>query len=131
MAFQSEYAPAAPAGVPLHEAVLGKAAEYGETPALIDGRNGDTITYGQPDAFHRRVAAALTEAGLRQGDVLALPQPPHHRAPGGLLRRHARGGLRHDRPPAVACITSAPRAATGKILRREPPALRAREGDRS
>ncbi|GAA2950672.1 4-coumarate--CoA ligase family protein [Streptomyces enissocaesilis] len=75
MAFQSEYAPVAPVELPIHEAVLGKAAEYGETPALIDGTNGDTITYGQLDAFHRRVAAALTEAGLRQGDVLALHSP--------------------------------------------------------
>ncbi len=75
MAFQSAYASVEPVELPIHEAVLGKAAEYGGTPALIDGTNGDTITYSQLDAFHRRVAAALTEAGLRQGDVLALHSP--------------------------------------------------------
>ncbi|MFD5099599.1 4-coumarate--CoA ligase family protein [Streptomyces albidochromogenes] len=75
MAFQSEYASVEPVELPIHEAVLGRAAEYGETPALIDGTNGDTITYGQLDVFHRRIAAALAEAGLRQGDVLALHSP--------------------------------------------------------
>ncbi|GGX32499.1 4-coumarate--CoA ligase family protein [Streptomyces chryseus] len=75
MAFQSEYASVEPVELPIHEAVLGRAAEYGETPALIDGTNGDTITYAQLDVFHRRIAAALAEAGLRQGDVLALHSP--------------------------------------------------------
>ncbi|MGW0310058.1 4-coumarate--CoA ligase family protein [Streptomyces flavidovirens] len=75
MAFQSEYAPVEPVELPIHEAVLGRAAEYGDTPALIDGTNGDTITYSQLDTFHRRIAAALAEAGLRQGDVLALHSP--------------------------------------------------------
>ncbi|MGR8009963.1 4-coumarate--CoA ligase family protein [Streptomyces hypolithicus] len=75
MAFQSEYASVEPVELPIHEAVLGRAAEYGETPALIDGTNGDTITYSQLDAFHRRIAAALSETGVRQGDVLALHSP--------------------------------------------------------
>ncbi|MEU6339501.1 4-coumarate--CoA ligase family protein [Streptomyces sp. NPDC046977] len=73
--FHSEY-PAVPAvDLPIHEAVLGRAAEFGERPALIDGVDGTTLTYAQLDAFTRRIAAALAEAGLRKGDVLALHSP--------------------------------------------------------
>ncbi|MDX3071235.1 4-coumarate--CoA ligase family protein [Streptomyces sp. MI02-7b] len=73
--FHSEY-PAVPAvDLPIHEAVLGRAAEFGERPALIDGVDGTTLTYTQLDAFTRRIAAALAEAGLRKGDVLALHSP--------------------------------------------------------
>ncbi|HET6855936.1 MAG TPA: 4-coumarate--CoA ligase family protein [Streptomyces sp.] len=75
MVFHSEYAPVQPVELPIHEAVLGHAAERGDTPALIDGTKGDTITYAQLDAFHRRIAAALAEAGVRKGDVIALHSP--------------------------------------------------------
>ncbi len=73
--FRSEYADVPPVDLPIHEAVLGRAAEYGSTPALIDGTDGTTLTYEQVDRFHRRVAAALAEAGVRKGDVLALHSP--------------------------------------------------------
>lgn len=73
--FHSEY-PAVPAiDLPIHEAVLGRAAEFGDRPALIDGVDGTTLTYAQLDAFTRRIAAALADAGLRKGDVLALHSP--------------------------------------------------------
>ncbi|MFI1399398.1 4-coumarate--CoA ligase family protein [Streptomyces sp. NPDC020681] len=75
MVFQSEYADVPAVIEPIHEAVLGRAAEYGETIALIDGVNGTTVTYAQLDLFHRRIAAALAAAGLRKGDVLALHSP--------------------------------------------------------
>nr|WP_202558773.1 4-coumarate--CoA ligase family protein [Streptomyces sp. SID5789] len=61
--------------MPIHEAVLGRAAAFGSAPALIDGTDGTTLTYEQVDRFHRRVAAALAEAGVRKGDVLALHSP--------------------------------------------------------
>ncbi len=61
--------------MPIHDAVLGRAAEFGELPALIDGVDGTTLTYEQLDRFHRRLAAALAEAGVRKGDVLALHSP--------------------------------------------------------
>nr|WP_203635212.1 4-coumarate--CoA ligase family protein [Streptomyces sp. SID10815] len=61
--------------MPIHDAVLGHAAEFGDTPALIDGTDGTTLTYAQVDRFHRRLAAALAEAGVRKGDVLALHSP--------------------------------------------------------
>ncbi|WP_405671711.1 4-coumarate--CoA ligase family protein [Streptomyces sp. NBC_01530] len=73
--FRSEYADVPPVELPIHEAVLGRAAEFGDAPALIDGTDGTTLTYGQLDRFHRRIAAALAEAGVRKGDVLALHSP--------------------------------------------------------
>ncbi|MEU9351670.1 4-coumarate--CoA ligase family protein [Streptomyces griseoloalbus] len=73
--FRSEYADVEPVDLPIHDAVLGRAAEFGSTPALIDGTDGTTLTYEQVDRFHRRVAAALAEEGVRKGDVLALHSP--------------------------------------------------------
>ncbi|MGW4434289.1 4-coumarate--CoA ligase family protein [Streptomyces sp. NPDC004596] len=73
--FRSEYADVPPVELPIHDAVLGPAAGYGDHPALIDGTDGTTLTYEQVDRFHRRLAAALAEAGLRKGDVLALHSP--------------------------------------------------------
>ncbi|MEJ1200689.1 MULTISPECIES: 4-coumarate--CoA ligase family protein [unclassified Streptomyces] len=73
--FRSEYADVPPVDLPIHDAVLGRAAAYGNTPALIDGTDGTTLTYEQVDRFHRRVAAALAETGVRKGDVLALHSP--------------------------------------------------------
>ncbi|MEV6741986.1 4-coumarate--CoA ligase family protein [Streptomyces sp. NPDC051104] len=73
--FRSEYADVPPVELPIHDAVLGRAAEFGELPALIDGTDGTTLTYEQLDCFHRRIAAALAEAGVRKGDVLALHSP--------------------------------------------------------
>ncbi|MFF1274029.1 4-coumarate--CoA ligase family protein [Streptomyces marokkonensis] len=73
--FRSEYADVPPVELPIHDAVLARAAEFGSTPALIDGTDGTTLTYEQLDRFHRRVAAGLAEAGVRKGDVLALHSP--------------------------------------------------------
>ncbi|MFD4689116.1 4-coumarate--CoA ligase family protein [Streptomyces sp. NPDC058463] len=75
MVFRSEYADVPALDTPIHEAVLGDAAAFGDTVALIDGTNGLSLTYGQLDTFHRRIAAHLAEAGLRKGDVLALHSP--------------------------------------------------------
>ncbi|MEV6106761.1 4-coumarate--CoA ligase family protein [Streptomyces sp. NPDC051940] len=73
--FRSEYDPVAPVDLPIHDAVLGRAAEFGDIPALIDGVAGTTVSYAQLDGFTRRIAAALAETGLRKGDVLALHSP--------------------------------------------------------
>ncbi|MFF9285858.1 4-coumarate--CoA ligase family protein [Streptomyces griseosporeus] len=73
--FRSEYADVPPVELPIHEAVLGGAAAFGDTPALIDGTDGTTLSYEQVDRFHRRIAAAFAEAGVRKGDVLALHSP--------------------------------------------------------
>ncbi|MGW1926100.1 4-coumarate--CoA ligase family protein, partial [Streptomyces massasporeus] len=68
MVFHSEYEAVPTVSLPIHDAVLGRAAERGDAPALIDGAGELTLTYGQVDAFHRRVAAGLAEAGVRKGD---------------------------------------------------------------
>ncbi|MFE9901961.1 4-coumarate--CoA ligase family protein [Streptomyces achromogenes] len=73
--FRSEYADVPPVELPIHDAVLGGAAGFGDRPALIDGTDGTTLTYEQVDRFHRRLAAALAGTGVRKGDVLALHSP--------------------------------------------------------
>ncbi|MEV4337427.1 4-coumarate--CoA ligase family protein [Streptomyces sp. NPDC049590] len=73
--FRSEYADVPPVELPIHDAVLGHATAFGDRPALIDGTDGTTLTYEQVDRFHRRLAAALAETGVRKGDVLALHSP--------------------------------------------------------
>ncbi|MHC5903845.1 4-coumarate--CoA ligase family protein [Streptomyces sp. S6] len=73
--FRSEYADVPAVDLPIHDAVLGRAAESGDLPALVDGVDGTTLSYEQLDRFHRRVAAALADAGVRKGDVLALHSP--------------------------------------------------------
>ncbi|MFD1659466.1 4-coumarate--CoA ligase family protein [Streptomyces caeni] len=73
--FRSQYADVQAVELPIHEAVLGRAAEFAQRPALIDGVDGTTLTYEQLDRFHRRLAAAFAEAGVRKGDVLALHSP--------------------------------------------------------
>lgn len=73
--FRSEYADVPPVELPIHDAVLARATEFGDLPALVDGVDGTTLTYEQVDRFHRRLAASFAEAGVRKGDVLALHSP--------------------------------------------------------
>ncbi|MEU5294988.1 4-coumarate--CoA ligase family protein [Streptomyces umbrinus] len=73
--FRSEYEDVPAVEEPIHEAVLGRAASRGDTPALIDGVDGMTLTYAQLDTFHRRIAAELADLGVAKGDVLALHSP--------------------------------------------------------
>ncbi|MFE4665318.1 4-coumarate--CoA ligase family protein [Streptomyces sp. NPDC056716] len=75
VSFRSQYADVPPMNLPIHDAVLGGAAAFGDAPALIDGTDGTTLSYAQLDRFHRRVAAGLAQAGVRKGDVLALHSP--------------------------------------------------------
>ncbi|MFJ6431702.1 4-coumarate--CoA ligase family protein [Streptomyces sp. NPDC091416] len=75
MVFHSEYEDVPALATPIHETVLGGAAAFGDTVALIDGTNGLSVTYAQLDTFHRRIAAHLAEAGVRKGDVLAVHSP--------------------------------------------------------
>lgn len=76
MIFHSEYADVPVLDEPIHDAVLGWSAEAcSSNTALIDGVEGTSLTYAQLDAFSRRIAAALAEAGVRKGDVLALHSP--------------------------------------------------------
>ncbi|MGW6458591.1 4-coumarate--CoA ligase family protein [Streptomyces sp. NPDC055078] len=80
--FHSQYADIQLVDEPIHRAVLGRAAAFGETPALIDGVNGTVVSYAQLDLQHRRIAAALADAGVHKGDVLALHSPNSVAYPG-------------------------------------------------
>ncbi|MFG1820097.1 AMP-binding protein [Kribbella sp. NPDC049174] len=71
----SEFPPVEILDVPIHDAVLGRAQEYGDRPALVDGVSGREITYAQLDGMSRRVAAGLAELGIRHGDTIALYSP--------------------------------------------------------
>lgn len=75
MVFRSEYPDVPVVDLPIHEAVLGHAARYGDAPALVDGLTGATLSYAELAASVGRFAAALAAAGLRKGDVVALHSP--------------------------------------------------------
>ncbi|MEV6973766.1 4-coumarate--CoA ligase family protein [Kitasatospora sp. NPDC093806] len=75
MVFHSEFPDVGTVDLPLHDAVLGGAEGYGDVPALIDGITGETVTHAQLAHAVGRVAAGLAEAGVRQGDVVALFSP--------------------------------------------------------
>ncbi len=73
--FRSEFPDVPVADLPVHEAVLGDAARYGDRPALIDGLTGERVSYAQLAAAVERVAAGLAGSGVRRGDVIALFSP--------------------------------------------------------
>ncbi|MEV0278072.1 4-coumarate--CoA ligase family protein [Streptomyces sp. NPDC050610] len=75
MEFRSEYADVAPVELPIHEAVLGRAAEFGDRPALIDGLDGRRVSYSELSYAVGRLAASLADSGVRKGDVIALISP--------------------------------------------------------
>ncbi|WP_112244827.1 AMP-binding protein [Kribbella monticola] len=75
MVILSEFAPVELLSQPLHEAVLGRAREYGDRPALVDGVSGQEISYTQLDQMTRRMAAGFAELGIEHGDVIALHSP--------------------------------------------------------
>ncbi|MFJ1935650.1 AMP-binding protein [Kitasatospora sp. NPDC088160] len=75
MVFRSEFPDVPTVDLPIHEAVLGGAAAYGDRPALIDGVTGECVSYARLAAGVERVAAGLAAAGVRQGDVVALFSP--------------------------------------------------------
>jgi acyl-CoA synthetase (AMP-forming)/AMP-acid ligase II len=63
------------AEIPLAEFALGRAADRGGKPAIIDGGDGRAVSYGELAASVRRAAAGLADRGLAGGDVLALCSP--------------------------------------------------------
>jgi acyl-CoA synthetase (AMP-forming)/AMP-acid ligase II len=75
MVIHSEFGDIRVLDVPIHDAVLGRAAAYGDRPAMVDGVTGKEISYAQLDAMSRRMAAAFAELGVRHGDTIALYSP--------------------------------------------------------
>jgi acyl-CoA synthetase (AMP-forming)/AMP-acid ligase II len=75
MIITSEFPPVEVLDLPIHEAVLGRAQEFGDRPAMVDGVTGKELSYAQLDHMTRRVAAGLAELGIRHGDTIALYSP--------------------------------------------------------
>jgi acyl-CoA synthetase (AMP-forming)/AMP-acid ligase II len=61
--------------VSLTEFVFGRASEFADKPALVDGVSGRTTTYAQLVGAVRSAAAGLARRGFGKGDVLALYSP--------------------------------------------------------
>src|SRR5215472_6315171 len=59
----------------LCDVIFGRASQYSDKPALIDGETGHTLTYRQLLESAGRVAAGLARAGLRPGQAVALALP--------------------------------------------------------
>ena len=75
MTFHSVYPPVEIPRVALHDFVLGGATARGDAPALVEGATGRVLTYGQLVDQTRRLAAGLSQRGVRQGDVVAIWSP--------------------------------------------------------
>jgi acyl-CoA synthetase (AMP-forming)/AMP-acid ligase II len=75
MIFRSPYSDVTIPEISLPQAVLRRAAELADKPALIDGTTNRVMTYGQLDDAVNRAAAGLAGRGFRKGDVLALFSP--------------------------------------------------------
>jgi acyl-CoA synthetase (AMP-forming)/AMP-acid ligase II len=75
MVIHSEFPDVEFLDVPIHDAVLGRAAEYGDRPALVDGVTGKEVSYAQLDAMSRRMAAGFAELGVVHGDTIAIYSP--------------------------------------------------------
>ncbi|GAB2966717.1 AMP-binding protein [Amycolatopsis acidiphila] len=58
--------------VTLTEYVIGGARRYGDKPALVDGRTGESITYAELRSSVYATAAGLAARGVGPGDVVAL-----------------------------------------------------------
>ena len=60
---------------PLGDVVFRRAAELGPRPALVDGGDGSTVTFGELPGLVDRVARGLANRGFGPGHVLALMLP--------------------------------------------------------
>ena len=61
--------------VPLTPFVFERAAEHGDTPALIDGPSGRAVSFSELHEQIRRFAGGLAARGFGKGDTLALLSP--------------------------------------------------------
>src|SRR5438445_12769875 len=75
MIFRSRFPDVEIPEMSLAEFVIGKAAEYGDRPALIDGPSGRTVTYAALANTVRALAAGLKRRGCGKGDVVAVYSP--------------------------------------------------------
>ncbi|WP_051450817.1 SDR family NAD(P)-dependent oxidoreductase [Actinospica robiniae] len=59
----------------LTDYVLGRAAEYGDKPAVVDAATGEAITFGRIPARIEEIAQVLRHQGLRPGMAAAVRMP--------------------------------------------------------
>ncbi|MEU6179303.1 hypothetical protein ABZ830_15785 [Streptomyces coeruleorubidus] len=111
--FRSEYADVPPVELPIHDAVLVRAAEFGDIPALIDGTDGTTLSYEQCRGYDKALRRSAPERHV-------VRHPTASTSPGGegvmqvTERVASYKWIRH-----VTFIDGVPRAASGKVLRRQ------------
>ena len=72
MIFKSPYPDIEIPEVPIASFILEHASRFAARPALIDGRTGRTLTYGQLVEAIDRTAAGLAARGFCKGDVFAF-----------------------------------------------------------
>jgi acyl-CoA synthetase (AMP-forming)/AMP-acid ligase II len=75
MIFRGPYPDVAIPEVSLTQFIFESIDRFKDKPAIINGLNGDTLTYGELSDAVRRVAASLAKKGFRKGDVLAIFSP--------------------------------------------------------
>jgi len=77
---ESQQAPIDLPNTDLTSVVLGRAAELGDKPALIDGASGRALTFNQLSEQFRRLAIGLDKRGFGKGDVMAIfcPNVPEY-----------------------------------------------------
>ena len=75
MIYHSPYPDIEVPDTPLTPFVLRHAERLTDTPALVDGPTGRTLTYGELAAGVRSAAAGLAELGFGKGDVFAVYSP--------------------------------------------------------
>src|SRR5262245_18233137 len=63
------------ADVSITDYVLVRAQRLADTPALIDGPTGRTLTYRQLAEGVRRASAGLAQRGFHKGDVFGIYSP--------------------------------------------------------
>lgn len=75
MIFRSPYPDIAIPDLPFDRYLLEHAYERGDTPALIDGPSGRTLSHAALARAVEAAARGLTARGLRQGEVVAIHAP--------------------------------------------------------
>lgn len=75
MIFRGPHSDVAIPEIPLTQAVLRRAEELADKPALIDAATNRALTYGELSDAIRRMAAGLAARGFQKGDVFAIFSP--------------------------------------------------------
>ena len=78
--------------VSLPDLIFAEIGGRADRPAMVDGRTGQSISYGELDALTKRLAGALAARGVGKGDVVGIfaPNTPYYAAVfHGILRAGA------------------------------------------